>query len=499
MMIKRFTGLQKNRPMMIAICAGMTLQLINQELANADSPSPVLSTHQNLRLNWVDSLKITAQGGRPTLILITSGTLPYSSGWAESIHKLIETQSIAKVACAEILAESEPAQSKALRIRTLPTALLYQSDGKNGLQLAGFIEGSASHAQILKLIAPDKFDPATLVADYANLPTPRRVVKIQRASASSLVEAESPAKPASGSVDEQVSATTHQNYAQASAQGSPQSFNPEPPNKQLPPAPFKTPLPQQSPPLQAPPQQQQPPAYGTPGPQPQPVYAYVPQQPVYSAPPSGPPLTVQPPAGQVVVQPAPLNVILAPAPPPQVTYLSPAMGAPQPQPVYSAAPPANAFTAAPPVYSQPAYAAPQPNYAPQQAAMGAAQPTSGGSSSMLMTVAPNLLDRFLGGLGRVLAERGNPRLRMSMESPAYFAAPMGVSQPPGAPLQAYMAVPNAKGGDATEDYVKAYIALCKEKGITPTLPGMDPPPAPPSTGPTPSPQGLPAKKKGLFH
>jgi len=120
---------------------------------------------------------------------------------------------------------------------------------------------------------------------------------------------------------------------------------------------------------------------------------------------------------------------------------------------------------------------------------------------MLMTISPNLFDRFLGGVGRVLAERSNPRLRMSMESPAYFAAPQGVSNPV-SPLQAYMAVPNAGGGDATEAYVKAYIALCKEKGVTPNLPGLEQPPVPnqPSTtGPTPSPQDTQNRKKGWFH
>ena len=120
---------------------------------------------------------------------------------------------------------------------------------------------------------------------------------------------------------------------------------------------------------------------------------------------------------------------------------------------------------------------------------------------MLMTTSPNLFDRFLGGVGRVLAERGNPRLRMSMESPAYFAAPQGVSNPV-SPLQAYMAVPNGAGGDATEAYVKAYLALCTEKGVTPNLPGLEQPPVPnqPSTtGPMPSPQDTQNRKKGWFH
>ena len=70
------------------------------------------------------------------------------------------------------------------------------------------------------------------------------------------------------------------------------------------------------------------------------------------------------------------------------------------------------------------------------------------------------------------------------------------------PLQTYMAVPNGGGGgggggDATEAYLKAYIALCKEKGITPNLPGWEPP-APPPTGPVPSPQDVQQKKKNWW-
>lgn len=506
-MTTRIQGLQRHRLFMLAFSATLTVQAIHKPIAYAESPVAPIAKTQNTEPAWTKALRATVQGGRPSLILVTSNSLPHSREWAGAVHQQIAVQAQDRIACVELLAETAPDQVKALRVRTLPSALFYQNDGRGGLKLVGFREGAVEPAEIAKWIVSERVQGSSSAIDHASFPATKRVVKIQRASSSNPVEQVEPSKASSR--DEQVSATTHQNYAQASAQGSPQTYTAEPPNKQFPPSPLKMSPPQQSPPVQAPPPQQSPPAgYGAPPPaQPQPVYAYVPQQPVYSAPPSAPPITVQPPAGQVVVQPAPLNVVFAPSPPPQVTYMAPAMGMAQPQPIYA---PANAFTAAPPAYSppvsQPPFAAapppPQPTYAAQPPAYGAPQPASGGgSSSMLMTISPNLFDRFLGGLGRVLAERGNPRLRMSMESPAYFAAPQGVSNPV-SPLQAYMAVPNGGGGDATEAYVKAYIALCKEKGVTPNLPGLEPPPVPnqPSTtSPMPSPQDTQNRKKGWFH
>ncbi|MFM7129830.1 MAG: hypothetical protein ACKO0V_10785, partial [bacterium] len=306
--------------------------------------------------------------------------------------------------------------------------------------------------------------------------------------------------------DEQVAATT------LHAQSSPQNYVAGLPSKQTPAQP-EPPRPYSAPPAptSAPPQEYSaPPAQ--PQPQPQPVYAMVPQQPVYGAP-AAAPVTVQPPAGQVVVQPSPLNVMVAPTPPPQVTYMAPAYSPPAYSPPAAApaysppAPAPNAFAAPPapapaPAYSPPVAAAPQPSY-------GASAPMSSPLGSMamgMMMTNPNLLDRFIGGLGRLMAERSYPRVRMNPESPSLFSAPMGMGgfvginpamamAPSPGPLQTYMAMPNGGGnggGDATEEYIKAYIKLCKEKGVTPNLPGVDQPPAPP-TGPVPSAQEAPKK------
>lgn len=136
-----------------------------------------------------------------------------------------------------------------------------------------------------------------------------------------------------------------------------------------------------------------------------------------------------------------------------------------------------------------------------------------GSMAMgMMMTNPNLLDRFIGGLGRLMAERSYPRVRMNPESPSLFSAPMGMGgfvginpamamAPSPGPLQTYMAMPNGGGnggGDATEEYIKAYIKLCKEKGVTPNLPGVEPPAPPQQTGPVPSPQDQQRKRFSLF-
>lgn len=503
---KRFLGL--------LLCAGWATGFMGESTSYSQV---VAGTAVSATPAWSQALGETARGGRPSLVLVTSGGLPASREWAAQMARSLTEGMGDRVQVAELLAETAPERVKALNVRTLPTALFYVNDGRNGLKLAAYRQGEVAGSELMSLMAEHLPVMDAPLADNAQMLPAKRVVRVQRASASTPVEPPVPASAklsglaaAPAARDEQVAATTHHGYAQASAQGSPQTYA-EPPGKTMPPSPVKTAPPQQSPPVQAPPAQPQP-VYGAPPTQPQPVYGYYPQQPVYAAPPSAAPVMVQPPTGQVVVQPAPLNVMVAPSPPPQVTYMAPAMAPPMYAPAPAAAPPANAFTVAPPAYAPPA-AAPQPSFAAgptataPQPAYGAPQPAMGAGGlapSMMMTIAPNLLDRFLGGLGRVLAERGNPRLRMTAESPAYFAAPAGVAAPAVSPLQAYMAVPNGGGDDATEAYLKAYIALCREKGIKPTLPGMEQPPGgnevtPPTTGPVPSPQGVPVRKKGWFH
>lgn len=468
---------------------GLTVAVASEPLAN--------------NISWADALRVTTQTGRPSVVLVTSQGLPRSRQWAAGMQQQIKATFGQEVACAELVAESDPARVESLNVRSLPTALVYTLDTNHSLKLAGYIQAEVEFRDLYTMVAAAR---SASIAEN----TAKRGVRVQRVSATTT--ANSPESAATEAArDEQVAATT------LHAQSSPQNYGGGLPSKQTPTQPEPS-RPYSAPPAptSAPPQ-----TYSAPPaqPQPQPVYAMVPQQPVYGAPASAP-VTVQPPAGQVVVQPSPLNVMVAPTPPPQVTYMAPAYSPPAYSPPPAAAPafsppaPApNAFAAPPapapaPAYSPPAAAAPQPSY-------GAAAPMSSPLGSMamgMMMTNPNLLDRFIGGLGRLMAERSYPRVRMNPESPSLFSAPMGMGgfvginpamamAPSPGPLQTYMAMPNGGGnggGDATEEYIKAYIKLCKEKGVTPNLPGVEPPAPPQPTGPVPSPQDQQRKRFSLF-
>ena len=455
-------------------------------------------------ISWAEALQTTTRTGRPSVVLVTSQALPRSRQWAAGIRQQITATFGQEVACAELVAENDPARVESLNVRSLPTALVYTLDTNNSLKLAGYIQAEVEFRDLYSMVAAARSASGVNIAEN----TAKRSVRVQRVSATTTANATA----AEAARDEQVAATT------LHAQSSPQNYGSGLPSKQTPTQP-EPPRPYSAPPAptSAPPQ-----TYSAPPaqPQPQPVYAMVPQQPVYGAPMASPPVTVQPPAGQVVVQPSPLNVMVAPTPPPQVTYMAPAYSPPAYSPPPAAAPaysppaPApNAFAAPPapaaaPAYSPPAAAAPQP-------AFGAGAPMSsplGGMAMGMMMTNPNLLDRFIGGLGRLMAERSYPRVRMNPESPSMFSAPMGMGgfvginpamamAPSPGPLQTYMAMPNGGGnggGDATEEYIKAYIKLCKEKGVTPNLPGVEPPAPPQPTGPVPSPQDQQRKRFNLF-
>lgn len=528
------------RPLLWLISAGFACECSPLTIA------PVASAQQvapdTASATWMDALKDTARSGRPTLVLVTSGALQSSVDWCYQVRTRLAAHYGESLNIAELRAESDPQRVRSLNVKSIPTVLVYRNDGKGGLVLGGYREGASSEADLCDLLERNAGIASRALIDQAAATGARRTIRVQRASVTTgapNAQAQAAQQPATNATqDAQVAATTHQ-YAQSSAQSSPQNYAYETPNKQMPPAPVKTPPNTPAPPpttYQAPPPQQQPVYSAPPAQTTQPVYAYVPQQPVYAAPPSATPVMVSPPAGQVVVQPAPLNVTVAPSPPPQVTYMAPAMApAPMMAPAMgmpAMAPAPNAFTASPPMQPamgppasapEPALGAPQPSFgmAPQPGygagpAMGyGPQPAAGlGSMAMgMMLTNPNILDRMLGGLGRLLAERSYPRIRMNPESPSLFAAPAGMGGFVGInpamamapstanPLQTYMAVPNGGGGgggDATEAYLKAYIALCKEKGITPNLPGWEPPAPSPPTGPVPSPQGAPEKKRGWF-
>jgi hypothetical protein len=498
------------------ISAGLSQPFLPSAIVQAQVSDSPRAASSALAVSWVEALKDTARSGRPSVVLVTSGALTSSAEWARQMHSFVSEHYGQSLNCVELRAESEPQRVRSLNVKSLPTVLYYRSDGKGGLALAGHREGHVGTDAIAELVGRPAVSTDS-AADRPAVTSARRVVRVQRASVSTGGEtpagtvgaAESAAIP---SRDAQVAATNHQ-HGHATPQGSPQNFGNEPPSKQMPPAPVKSPPTQPPQTYQAPPPTHQPVYTAQP---PQPVYGYVPQQPVYAAPPTSPPLMVQPPTGQVVVQPAPLSVTVAPSPPPQVTYMTHMPVASMPQPVqtmpapnaFTAPPPQPAMSMAPPAQPEPGYGMAPPNYGMSQPGFSAAP--AGGSMAMgMMLTNPSVLDRMLGGFGRLLAERSYPRIRMNPESPSLFAAPAGMGgfvginpamamAPSGAnPLQTYMAMPNNGGGDATEAYLKAYIALCREKGITPNLPGWEPPTQPP-TGPVPSPQDVSTKKKGWF-
>lgn len=456
-----------------AILFSMVVAVHSDTKANDFGPSANQNTtahNMAPKITWSDALRQTISSGRPSVILVTSQSLPLSGNWAQDMQMTLQATYGPEVLVSELVAESDPARIESLNITSIPTVLVYanQSDGR--LKLVGYRESRVSLNDISPLITESlkSHQISQVKSSLSNFNSNTNTVRVHRVSTTEPV-AQTPEKPgdsqagSSADRDDQITATTHHPLAQM-AQSSPQNYNASPPAKQAPPTQ---------------------PVYQNP-PQSQPVYAYVPQQPVYAAPPVSQPVTVQPPAGQVLVQPAPLNVMVAPTPPPQVTYLAQPMAAP------AASSPPNAFMA-PPV--QPTYAAPAQAVAPVAYAAPAPQPAGGMSYGLVMTN-PNLIDRFIGGLGQIMAERGNPRVRMSRESPAMMSFPTGSAA---SPLQTYMAVPNDEG-DATEAYIKAYLKLCKEKGITPHFPGLEQPPAtPPPSGPVPSSQDTAGRKKWWFH
>lgn len=457
----------KNRPFGTFPLLAFCLIFISFSSMTYSDEQEAASRHDSTQLNWSDALQKTLITGKPSIIMITSHGLPGSEKWAMQLKTQLWEEFGSNLQVGELIAENEPQRVEALNVKSIPTVLIYfrSEDGK--LKLGGYHEKQASLADLANDVrlhlptnqASDNLQNASLSS--------QRPVRVRRVSTNVAVQESEPQNLADTSqntpktaIDPQVEATNHKSIAQTS----PQNFSQPMPSKQIP---QKT-VPSNPTGMQSPPSQ------------PQPVYAYVPQQPVYSAPPASPPVTIQPPAGQVIVQPSPLNVMVAPAPPPQVSYMT------QPMATNAfAAPPAQPFTyAAPPVPTQALMAPP-----------ASPQPSGGVGYGFVMTN-PNLLDRFIGGLGQIMAERGNPRIRMSRETPAMMSFPTGAGAP--SPMQTYMAVPD-QNGDAMEDYIKAYLKLCKEKGITPQLPGLDQPPVNMPTGPVPSPQDAPARKKWWFH
>ena len=77
-MTTKIQGLQKNRLLMLAFSATLAIQVVHMPIAYAESPVAQTAKAQNTEPAWYKALKVTIQGGRPSLILVTSNSLPHS-------------------------------------------------------------------------------------------------------------------------------------------------------------------------------------------------------------------------------------------------------------------------------------------------------------------------------------------------------------------------------------------------------------------------------------
>lgn len=161
----------------------------------------------------------------------------------------------------------------------------------------------------------------------------------------------------------------------------------------------------QAPPLAAPPKQAMTPPTTT---------TQLQAVPVLNAP-SQPPVAVAMPSHQVYIQPSAPTVVLGPTPPPNivVTQTTPStptitMAVPVQSPPTTITPSPQSLVAQP--SPQSVLAVPQNTFAPVAAAP---QPAAGPTTVGLVLTNPGPIDRCLGALGRMLAQRGMPRLQLT--------------------------------------------------------------------------------------
>jgi hypothetical protein len=426
------------------------------------------------------ALRATVQTGRPSVLVVTSGSDARSQRLRRELLDNPQVRALSKtLSFTEMAAESHAAQVKGLGIRAYPTVLVYRR-GAKGLECMGAMTQPENASYLLGWLSGLGLG----LGQVSGAPAP---------------------------VDPGVSRTQY-----ATGQAGPSGQGPPMPSGQHYPPPQPPPTP--------PPVVQQP--YIPPSPPP--TYQVAP---VVTGPAPVPTL-IAPAAPTYVVQQQPATIMMAPAPAPTVVQLQPAqappmasappMGNAPPQNLFTqpaqapptgAAPPANAPSYAPPTYPQQvAYAPPtQPvASAPQQVGQGPI------AAAVLTTVLtnPSLWERILGTIGEHLAQKKNPRIQMG-QAPVMQAPMTGQAPPAG---QAPVAYAPAAG----QAYVAAAPAVPYAYGI-PTYPPPgyaappgyvpQPPPYPQPEYPVPSPQGYapsptpqaypaptpPPKKHGLFH
>ena len=188
-----------------------------------------------------------------------------------------------------------------------------------------------------------------------------------------------------------------------------------------------------------------------------PVPSYAPAQTLQTIPvvttPAAPPVVISMTSPPVYIQQAAPTVVLGPAPPPNVVVAQ----APLCFPTLSmaAAPVSAPTTITPsPQTQSPAMGAMSPQAqmlcaVPQAMAAPAAAPQQSAGLALILSE-PNMVDRMIGALGRLLAHAGLPRLQMNPGTPATFTpsvlplsqAGVPVVQPQ--PQQLYFAQPQAQ-------------------------------------------------------
>ena len=403
-----------------SICVAMGLFSLG--LAEMITPCHAQSNTYQARTLDLDpvehALVTTLKTGVPTVIAVTSkADTEQRQVWRSLVDSPRAQSMIESVQLIEVVAEESPSRLRQLGVTSTPTICVIRRNQNR-------IEKTAQ--QIMPRDLPAALD---------------WVASVHRTSVSA-------ARPP---IDPALQRTHQPTYYQA--QASPQVPQLAPPTQQMAP-----PTPQ--PPQQSVPQYSAPPMQGVP-------VVNAPSQPPVAVTMSAPPVYVQQSAPTVVLGPTPPpNVVIAQAAPsmptvsmsvpmqspPQMMLSAPQpqpqpmMAAPQPQPMMAAPQPQPMMAVPQPQpmmavpqpqpmmavpQPQPMMAVPQPQpmmAVPQpQPMMGVPQPQQsflGTAAIGLILNNPNLIDRILGAIGRLLAQRGLPRLQMNPATPASFSPTM---------------------------------------------------------------------------
>ncbi|HEX8200964.1 MAG TPA: hypothetical protein VF590_10775, partial [Isosphaeraceae bacterium] len=396
--------------------------LIAPRACPAQTPSDAPDRPKRAALSELEQAVIEMmKSGRPVVVAFTADAEPTSRlAWQQFRAMPAAAGLLGSATFLEVVVESNRERARKLRVQTVPTVVIY-TRGRGGPELAAYQAGFREGYSILGwLMGQD------VLAAQAPPPSPSSIP--------------APLQELTTGADAEVSRAGYEG-SYPSPQATPQvpQYSPPPPPQQAPPQP-----------QQAPPQ----PQMGYPSP-PQMSYPTQPQMaiPVVNAQ-SQPAMGVAMPSQSVFVQPTSPTVVVGAAPPPNVVFtnampsmpsvsmaLPPAMSSP-PQmmmgmPSPPSAPPAQPMMSVPQPQPQPqpqpmmGFPQPQPMMGMTQPMQGAAQPQQGLATAAavgLILNNPGLIDRLLGALGRLLSQRGQPRIQMNPATPQTFQGGVPLAQ-----------------------------------------------------------------------